>query len=210
LPGRYAPAAMNCLPQSCRRVRAVRLWGHSPGRRHQVGRTLPCSRGWAADLTYHFWSILSREAEAYMEQNDERTVDGGGLPKRRSSRFTSSCLHHGGVASIPRAFQRPSLEGCGPSCASDVPPHTEGLMLRNSPTSRRCRRAAQAVFPTSKSHPPASTGKASSWRSLSVRSVFGDRSRSSGCLGDPVAPRSKHHVPAVQPSGHSCLVQPRD
>jgi hypothetical protein len=60
LPGRYAPAAMNCLPQSCRRVRAgPACGGIHPGPASSGGTHLALFQGgWAADLTYHFWSIF--------------------------------------------------------------------------------------------------------------------------------------------------------
>lgn len=97
-----------------------------------------------------------------MEQNDERTVDGGGLPRKTLVEVHFKLFGTDGVSlqSLELSNALRSRGWRAFPCASDVPPHTEGLMLPElsyqSPDAVALRKR---VFPTSKSHPPASDGE---------------------------------------------------
>ena len=105
-------------------------------------------------------AFSSREAEVHMEQNDERAVDGGATP-RRSLEVHFKLFGTDGV-SLQSLELSKALDARGWRvfpCASDVPPHAEGLRLPKlsyqSPDAVALRKR---IFSTSESHPPVSDG----------------------------------------------------
>ena len=104
---------------------------------------------------------LPREADVYMERNDEHAADGGEAP-RRTLEVHFKLFGTDGVSLQSQELSK-ALGARGWrafSCASDVPPHADGLTLPelSYPVARCCPPAKEGLLDLRGGHPPTSDG----------------------------------------------------
>jgi mannosylglucosylglycerate synthase len=104
---------------------------------------------------------LAREADVDMERNDERAAEGGEVPKRTLEVHFKLFGTDGVSLQSQELSKALSARGWRAfSCASDVPPHAEGLTLPElSYQSSDAVALLKRVFSTSEGHRPASDGE---------------------------------------------------